>query len=127
MNKKSFAIIALTTLGLGLGGGAALAGSHHGDGHGDRMGRGMFKHVDTNQDGVIDEAEAKAAAAKRFERMDKDGDGVITRADFETMAMERFQKADADKDGKVTQDEMKASWGKGMRDKTDAPTPPAAQ
>ena len=37
----------------------------------------MVKHLDTNADGVVSQAEYLAAAQKRFSRMDKNGDGFI--------------------------------------------------
>jgi Ca2+-binding EF-hand superfamily protein len=37
----------------------------------------MLKHLDTNADGVVSQAEYLAAAQKRFSRIDKNGDGFI--------------------------------------------------
>lgn len=51
-----------------------------------------WQTADSNQDGVIDRAEADAGlprVAKNFDKLDADGDGRLTRDELKTMA-ERF-------------------------------------
>lgn len=68
-----------------------------------------LERADTNGDGEISLAEAKAQGAARFARMDVNADGSLDKADRETMADQRFAKADANSDGEVTRDEMTAA------------------
>ena len=61
--------------------------------------------VDTDQDGTIDMAEAKKAAAANFSVLDKDHDGTL---DAKEAGMD-ITKADTDKDSTLDKAEFEAS------------------
>jgi len=92
MVKRSLAVILGCTL-VGVPPVAPLAQT--GDRAGDRQVR-MLQRLDLNRDGVISQAEARAAAAIRFLRWDGDGDGAVTEAEMRAAAewrvRERAQK-----------------------------------
>jgi hypothetical protein len=79
--------------------------------------------IDTNDDGVLDEQELRAARAATFERADADGDGYLTSGESTAAGMagdvtrrsrglgpvlgRRFGNAETvDGDGRVTRDEI---------------------
>ncbi len=80
-----------------------------------------FKKADTDNDGTLTKAEAKAMPriAKHFDAIDTDKDGTVSldeiRASMKKTgkamherALERFKSADKDNDGTLTKDEAKA-------------------
>lgn len=85
-----------------------------------------FDRIDTNKDGVIDQAEVAASAKERVDywvkrivrRLDADGDGKITRAEVEARAKKRFSWADHNDDGVVDANDlppgMRGHHGRGM-------------
>ncbi|MFL0354968.1 calcium-binding protein [Erythrobacter sp. GH1-10] len=96
-------ILTLTGATLALGGtGVALADHHRGKGI---ESRGPMA-ADTDGDGIITLAEAKAQGAERFARMDVNGDGAINREDREARRAARFAAADTDGNGELTAEEM---------------------
>ena len=50
--------------------------------HGDRPKGKLWKHADTNSDGVVERAEALKAVDARFSKLDENGDGAVERAEF---------------------------------------------
>lgn len=95
------------------------------DGHegfgpgGPGFGGGFFEGADTDHDGRISKAEAKAAIdqrdkdfAERFDKLDANHDGYIDKADFELRHKQRqdeeFAKADANHDGVLSKEEFEA-------------------
>lgn len=122
MQIRPLILAALSTLALTAAAHAQPAGPRQ-QGPGPEAMRDL---LDTNKDGVVDEAEFKAARAEMFKRMDKDGDGKIAKADFPA-AMEQthadrrtemenrmFERLDTNKDGVLTADEFTAGAGKGF-------------
>ena len=82
-----------------------------------------FQRMDTNADGVLDQADREAARRQAFDRVDTDRDGTLSFAEYEarrdTRAKSRASRgldrrdragltrgADADSDGTVTQAEF---------------------
>lgn len=102
-------------------------GHGHGSMHGSRQGGFMMRGMDSDNDGRISAAEARA----HFEKMDINKDGYIDRADHQARAEQRraewFAKADTDKDGKLSQSELDAARSKvgsrGAHDGARAPMP----
>jgi len=106
---KRYFVLALTVASLGAT--PALAG-------GDRAQR-WFGHLDTNNDGVISQAEVSQRQADRFARIDADGDGTVTLEEYSARSVAMFAKADADGNGEVTQEEFAAAkdqWRKKHED-----------
>lgn len=68
-----------------------------------------FDRLDTNQDGVISQAEASARQADRFAKIDADDDGMISLEEFSARAQAMFAKADADDNGEISKDEFTAA------------------
>ena len=64
------------------------------DGHGDgeRKKGGMFKKIDTNEDGSFSRAEFDAMYHERFEKMDVNGDGAISKEEAEDHRENRLKK-----------------------------------
>src|ERR1700722_6049398 len=62
-----------------------------------------FKSWDTDNDGTIDLAEAKAAGDAKFASLDPDGDGLLDAKEAAAAKIRKasFVKADADKDGTI--------------------------
>jgi Ca2+-binding EF-hand superfamily protein len=67
-----------------------------------------LREVDTNGDGAIDVAEARAVAHARFAMADRDRNGALSEKEFTDMAMRRVSMLDTDGDGKVTRQEIRA-------------------
>ena len=62
--------------------------------------------LDTDNDGMVDLAEAKKAAAAAFERLDRDKDGTLDRRELRgRLSASELAVADPDKDGTLTKDE----------------------
>jgi Ca2+-binding EF-hand superfamily protein len=84
----------------------AGGGKHHGPG-------AFFDRFDTNQDGRITQAEARAAGAAHFAELDANKDGVLTPSEaaqggqrmMQRHAEERFTAKDANKDGRLSKEE----------------------
>lgn len=98
----------------------------------DKRARQRFAGIDTNSDGVLDEAEIKASIENRLNkrrgswgqrgkrgegpgqgrrrgmmaRLDADGDGKVTRAEFEAGVKDRFARFDLNNDGAITDDDL---------------------
>ncbi|RZZ86396.1 EF-hand domain-containing protein [Pseudoxanthomonas winnipegensis] len=76
---------------------------------------GWLSRLDTNHDGRISAAEAKADPkfAARFAEMDVNKDGFVDKADFEQKVKQRrdewFAKADTNKDGLLSKAEFDAA------------------
>lgn len=106
---KRCLILALAVVSLGAS--SAVAG-------GERAQR-WFDRLDTNQDGVISQAEVNARQAERFAKIDANGDGVISLEEYSARAQAMFAKADADGNGEITRDEFiaaKEQWRKKHED-----------
>lgn len=98
-----------------------------------------FDRMDTNKDGVLDQAEIAASVKERVDywvkrvvkRLDADGDGKITRAEIESRAKRRFSIADHNDDGVIDandlppgmrgMDGMGGPHGRGMRGSEGGP------
>ncbi len=61
---------------------------------------------DTDHDGTLDLAEAKAAAQAKFDALDTDHDGTLDKTEYP--GKKTFAKADSDKDGTIDKDEYLA-------------------
>jgi Ca2+-binding EF-hand superfamily protein len=67
---------------------------------------GTLAALDKDNDGTLDLAEVKDAAASVFDKLDKDSDAMLDR--METggrVGKKEFNQADADNDGTLTKDE----------------------
>jgi len=61
---------------------------------------------DTDKDGTLDLAEARAAASAAFDRLEKDRDGTLDIKEMQgRMTKRAWTTADPDKDGTLTKDE----------------------
>ena len=70
---------------------------------------GAVGMLDTDNDGTVDLAEAKKAAAAVFDRLDRDKDGTLDRRELRgRLNPKEFVGADPDKDGTLTKDEYLA-------------------
>lgn len=71
-----------------------------------------LSRIDTNGDGAVTLAEARAARAEIFHRLDADNNGVVTTAEREAAAQEiashggRLDRADANHDGVISESEF---------------------
>jgi Ca2+-binding EF-hand superfamily protein len=71
--------------------------------------RAAFDAADTNQDGVIDEAELAGDAVSAFSGQDRNRDNVLEPGEFDkTVDAARFEEIDADGDGRLSFDEVMA-------------------
>jgi EF hand len=95
--------------------------------------------LDTDRDGTVDLAEAKAAGSAAFDRLEKDHDGTLDhselhgrlsakglaaadpdkdgtldKAEYLTLVEQRFKAADADNDGTVDARELRSPAGQGL-------------
>ena len=101
--------------------------SHHGAGHGGgfhgafagpRRGRfggaRLFTTFDTDQDGVLTQAEVDQVRGAQFAKFDTDGNGNLSLEEYQALWMDamrermvdRFQRHDGDGDAKVTRSEF---------------------
>jgi Ca2+-binding EF-hand superfamily protein len=65
--------------------------------------------IDTDNDGTVDLAEAKNAAAALFDRLDPDKDGTLDRRELRgRLSAKEIAAADPDKDGTLSKDEYLA-------------------
>ena len=68
-----------------------------------------LKALDTDKDGTIDLAEAKAAAGALFDKLDKDHDGTLDRKELHgRIADKDWKVADPDNDKTISRDEYMA-------------------
>jgi Ca2+-binding EF-hand superfamily protein len=99
----------------------------------------LIRLLDTDNDGTVDLAEAKAAASAMFDRLerDKDGtldkhelsrrlsakelaaadpdhDGTLTKEEYLAVVAQRFSAADPDHDGTLDAKELKSSAGRAL-------------
>jgi Ca2+-binding EF-hand superfamily protein len=84
--------------------------------------RGALQALDTDHDGTVDLAEAKAAASKLFDKLDRDRDGTLDRRELRgRMVSKEFAAADGDRDGTLDKNEYLAfvekSFNAANRDK----------
>jgi Ca2+-binding EF-hand superfamily protein len=65
-----------------------------------------IRMLDTDNDGTVDLAEAKKAAAALFAKLDRDHDGTLDKRELRGRLSEReFEAADPDHDGTLTMEE----------------------
>jgi Ca2+-binding EF-hand superfamily protein len=91
---------------------------------------GALKALDTDNDGTVDVAEAKAAASKLFDRLDRDRDGTLDRRELKgRMVTKEFGAADGDHDGTLDKDEYLAFVEKSFKaaDRDNDGTPDAKE
>jgi Ca2+-binding EF-hand superfamily protein len=70
---------------------------------------GVLKALDTDNDGTVDLAEAKAAATKLFDKLDRDHDGTLDRRELRgRMVSKELAAADGDHDGTLDKNEYLA-------------------
>ena len=68
-----------------------------------------LKLLDTNKDGTVDLAEAKAAAGALFDKLNKDSDNTIDTKELQgRLSKKDLAAADPDKDSTLTKDEYLA-------------------
>ena len=71
---------------------------------------------DTDKDGTLDLAEARAAASALFDRLEKDKDGTLDIKEIRgRMTKRAWTAADPDKDGTLTKDEYLAAVAAAFR------------
>ena len=101
--------------------------------------KSVLAMIDTDNDGTIDLAEAKKAAAARFDALDRDHDGTLDakelrrilsakdirqadpdkdgtldKKEYEALVEKRFKAADKDNDGTLDKKELNSSAGKAL-------------
>jgi EF hand/EF-hand domain pair len=70
---------------------------------------GLMRMLDTDNDGTVDLAEAKAAASKLFDRLERDKDGTLDKHELtRRLSAAELAAADPDHDGTLTKDEYLA-------------------
>jgi len=99
----------------------------------------MLQQWDADHDGTLDLAEAKKAAAARFDALDRDHDGTLDakelrrilsakdirqadpdkdgtldKKEYEALVEKRFKAADKDNDGTLDKKELNSSAGKAL-------------
>ena len=68
-----------------------------------------LKALDTDKDGTVDLAEAKAAATAVFDKLDKDKDGTLDRKELQgRISNKDWASADPDNDKTISKDEYLA-------------------
>jgi Ca2+-binding EF-hand superfamily protein len=78
--------------------------------------RGVLQSLDTDHDGTVDLAEAKAAASKLFVRLDRDHDGTLDRRELRGhMVSKEFAAANRDRDGTLDRAEYLSAVEKAFR------------
>jgi Ca2+-binding EF-hand superfamily protein len=101
------------------GGGWGHGGGWGGGGRGDRL----FEQFDTNQDGLITQAEIDQVLEARLANFDQDNDGSLTLEEYQALwldamrerMVDRFQAHDDDGDAMVTVEEFVGSYGSMVR------------
>lgn len=51
-----------------------------------------FKEADADQDGALNEEEAKTACSRKFSKMDKDGDGKVTEKELNSCGRSKHKR-----------------------------------
>jgi Ca2+-binding EF-hand superfamily protein len=70
---------------------------------------GLLGLLDTDHDGTVDLAEAKAAASALFDRLERDKDGTLDKRELSRrLSAKELAAADPDHDGTLTKDEYLA-------------------
>lgn len=99
ISRRTFTV-SLTTGMLLAAGLPALAKSHR---------NGLIRLLDTDNDGTVDLAEAKAAASTLFDRLDRDKDGTLDKRELaHRLSAKELAGADPDHDHTLTKDEYLA-------------------
>jgi Ca2+-binding EF-hand superfamily protein len=118
-----------TMVGASLAGGKGGRGyhmaGHHGGGWGGRGGGGdrLFEQFDTNQDGLIAQAEIDQVLEGRLAAFDQDNDGSLNLEEYQALwldamrerMVDRFQAHDDDGDAIVTVEEFVESYSSMVR------------
>ena len=69
----------------------------------------LIRLLDTDHDGTVDLAEAKAAASATFDRLERDKDGTLDKRELSgRLSAKELAAADPDHDGTLTKDEYLA-------------------
>jgi Ca2+-binding EF-hand superfamily protein len=69
----------------------------------------LIRLFDTDNDGTVDLAEAKAAASALFDRLERDKDGTLDKHELSRrLSAKELAAADSDHDGTLTKDEYLA-------------------
>jgi hypothetical protein len=69
----------------------------------------LIRLLDTDNDGTVDLAEAKAAASALFDRLERDKDGTLDKHELSRrLSAKELAAADPDHDGTLTKDEYLA-------------------
>jgi Ca2+-binding EF-hand superfamily protein len=69
----------------------------------------LIRMLDTDNDGTVDLAEAKAATSKLFDRLERDKDGTLDKRELtRRLSAKELADADPDHDGTLTKDEYLA-------------------
>lgn len=72
-------------------------------------GMGLIGMLDTDHDGTVDLAEAKAAASALFDKLERDKDGTLDKHELaRRLSAKELAAADPDHDGTLTKDEYLA-------------------
>ena len=74
--------------------------------HGKR-GKHFMKSLDTDEDGMISQAEIQANLQMQFDALDLDGNGQIGIEEFSSKRLERFAMIDGNGDLFITKDELR--------------------
>jgi Ca2+-binding EF-hand superfamily protein len=70
---------------------------------------GLIAMLDTDHDGTVDLAEAKAAASVLFDKLERDKDGTLDKHELaRRLSAKELAAADPDHDGTLTKDEYLA-------------------